>query len=782
MKNDKNAYDRLLSSMTLEDKIAFCSGADFWHTKTMPQYDIPEMTLSDGPNGLRKQSRSSGTDMLGINDSEPATCFPSASLTACSFDPSVTERIGRAIGEEARSAKVSVVLGPGANLKRNPLCGRNFEYFSEDPYLTGKMAAGFVRGVESTGVSSSLKHFACNNQEKSRFSSDSILDERTLRESYLSGFEIAVREGKPSSVMSAYNKINGVHCSDSKKLLTDILREEWGFDGFVVTDWGGLNDRIEAFKAGCDLSMPGGSDYMEKAAAKAVRAGVLPEADIDASVLRLLKPVFRGKELLSGTFRFDENEQDAIAREAAEESAVLLKNDSGLLPVSPSQKVVLIGSMAREMRYQGSGSSHINPLRLTAPCDAMPELAFAEGCEEDGSTTEALIAEAVTAARLADVAVVCAGLPSSYESEGFDRDDMRMPEGQLRLIDAVAETNENTVVVLFCGSPVECPWADKVKSVLYMGLPGQAGGAALRDLLFGTANPSGRLAESWPFRYEDCVSSEVYAKTKDARYLEGIYVGYRYYDKAEIPVRFPFGFGLSYTSFEYSDLTVAGRTVKLSVTNTGTRAGADTVLLWVKAPQNGIHRPVRELKAFHKVFLKPGESTSVTFFLTDRDFAVWQEGWISPGGIYTVSAGPLCAELPIGGPGTALPEGQKDLWYARCQGKPCVSDLERVLGCRLSENLPRKGHYTMDHSIAEMKKTSLIMKIMYRAVESTVAKGFGGKKDYSDPEFRMMMNSSAGAPIRSMQISGGVKGGLFEGLVEIANGHFFRGVRKMISG
>lgn len=772
----------ILEKMTLEDKIAFCSGANFWQTKAMPQYGIPAIALNDGPHGLRKQERGDGADMLGINDSLPATCFPTAAITAASWDEALLGRIGSAIGEEALTQQVGVVLGPGANMKRNPLCGRNFEYFSEDPFLAGKLAAAFIRGVEQHGVGTSLKHFACNNQERYRFNSDSVMDERTLRELYLGGFEIAVREGCPATVMSAYNKINGVHCSDNRELLTDILREDWGFDGMVVTDWGGMSDRVAAFSAGCDLSMPGGSDYMEKDCALAVQNGTLAEADIDRSVERILRQVFRASAALADAPDFDVAAHHALAAEAAANSAVLLKNEGGILPLKAGQRVVLIGAMARDMRYQGAGSSHINPTMLCHPADAMPALPWAAGCDAQGNTTEALLNEAALAAAAAEVAVVFAGLPARYESEGFDRDNMDMPEGHLKMIEAVSGANPHTVVVLLCGCAVACPFADSVKAILYMGLPGQAGGEAARRLLYGEVNPSGKLAESWPLRYEDCPSAPYYAKTRDALYLEGIYTGYRYYDKAGVAVRWPFGYGLSYTSFAYSDMLVEGRRVSVTVSNTGAVAGAEAVLLFIHPPKDGIHRPVRELKAFSKVFLTPGESARVHFELDERSFALWQDGWRVPAGLYTVSVGGLHQEMRVAGESLPVPMQQAGSWYERCLGRPAQEDLERVMGRPYVPIIPKKGAFTMNNSVNEMKGSSLIMKIMFRAVEATVAKGFHGKKDYDNPDFRMMINASAGAPLRSMQISGGMKGGVFKGLLDMANGHFFRGVFRMIRG
>ena len=476
------------------------------------------------------------------------------------------------------------MLGPGANLKRNPLCGRNFEYFSEDPYLAGKLAAGFIKGAEAKGVGVCLKHFAVNSQEYRRFTSDGIIDGRTLREMYLTAFETAVKEGRPSSVMCAYPKLNGTHCSDSEKLLTDILRTEWGFDGAVVTDWGAMNNRINGFRAGCDLNMPGGSDYMEKDVFEAVKEGSLSESYINNSARRVLKLVFGAAKTLEKPEKCDYGRHHIIAKRAALEGAVLLKNNGGILTLLENAKIAVIGAMAKEMRYQGAGSSHINPISLSQPLDFLPGACYVPGCDNRGGTTEVLLAEAVKAAREAEAAIVFAGLPEQYESEGFDRDSMKMPDGHLRMIKAVAGANPNTVVVLLCGSPVECPWADSVKAILYMGLPGQAGGEAAADLLYGRTSPSGKLAESWPYTYDDVPSSDIYGKTADALYQEGIYVGYRYYDKSGTRLRWPFGYGLSYTDFRYSDLNVSGGKVSVTVTNTGKYPGAEVVQLFIAPP------------------------------------------------------------------------------------------------------------------------------------------------------------------------------------------------------
>ena len=774
--------EEIISRMTLEDKIALCSGESFWETKKYEKYGIPSLFMCDGPHGLRKQERENGADMLGVNESRPATCFPAEVTTASSWDDELLAEIGHAIGEEAKEQGVGLVLGPGANIKRNPLCGRNFEYFSEDQYLAGKLAAGFIRGAEAEGIGTSLKHFAANSQEKCRFNSDSIMDERTMREIYLSAFEIAVKEGKPSTVMCAYPKLNGIHCSDNKELLDTILRKEWGFDGMVVTDWGAMNDRIEGFRAGCDLNMPGGSDYMEKAAAKAVKDDSLPEENIDESVRRILKLVFRANETLKSKHSCDYEKHHKIARKAAEQGAVLLKNEAGILPLNHTQRLAVIGSMAKSIRYQGAGSSHINPKHLSQPLDYIKGAEFAMGCDEHGDTDDAMIATAVKVAEKADAAIVFAGLPDRFESEGFDRDNMKLPKGHIRMIEEVARANKNTVVVLLAGCVVECDWADSVKAILYMGLPGQAGGEAIAKLLYGEANPCGKLAETWWSSYEDVPSSEIYGKTKDALYEEGIYIGYRYCEKAGKNVRFPFGYGLSYTNFSYSDLEVKDNIVNVKVTNTGNMTGAEIVQMYIAAPKKGIHRPLRELKGFKKVWLTPGESAEVSFKLNERSFAIWDDGWKIQEGAYTICVGVLTAQIDVNGTNIPVKDWQSNSFYENCNGKPKRCEWEAMSGITYTPEKLIKGQFTMDNSVEEMKDFSLIMKIMYKAVEKTVAKGFGGKADYENPDFRMMMASSAGSPLRSMQISGGMKGGIMSGLLEMANGHFLRGIGRMIKG
>lgn len=770
-----------IKGLSVREKIGLCSGRDFWHTKGVPEAGIPEVMMCDGPHGLRKQIED-GEAMNG-NRSVPATCFPAAVTSACGWDPELMEEIGEAIAKEAAANGVGLVLGPGANIKRNPLCGRNFEYFSEDPLLAGKLAAGFIRGVEGTGVSSCLKHFALNNQEYKRLSSDSVVDERTMREIYLAAFETAVKEGRPSAVMCAYNKVNGVHCSDNKKLLTDILRDEWGFEGLVVSDWGAMWDRIEAFKAGCDLNMPGGSAYMEAEARRAVKSGELDEKCVDRSAGRVARLAIRGNDPKLKGVRADMEANYELARRAAAESAVLLKNEGGLLPLLSESEAVFIGHMARAARYQGSGSSHINPWRLKNVMDVCENVKFVPGCDADGETTDELVAEAVEAAKSAKKAVIFAGLTDKYESEGFDREDMTMPSGQLRLIEAVAEANENTAVVLFCGSPVETPWVGKVKAVLYMGLPGEAAGDATADILFGRVSPSGKLAESWPVRYSDCVSSGYYAHgRRDAHYREGVYVGYRYYVSAGVKTRFAFGHGLSYTSFEYSGLEISGESVKCTVKNTGEVAGAEVAQLYITPPEGNIYRPKLELRGFEKVYLEPGESREIVFHLTDRAFAVWNGGWVVPGGRYTVSVGSGSDDLRLSGtvdkPGTELDAPRVPEWYFEPKGAPEQEDFEVLIGRKVTERTAKKGEFTMENSVLEMKDDSLVMKILYKYLVHSVGKNIG-VKDRTDPYYRMMISCTADSSLTNMKINGRMNNYVLEGLLEMANGHGIRGIRTM---
>lgn len=791
---------QLVAQMSLGEQIELCSGRDFWHTKPLVHATIPAMMLTDGPSGVRCQE--GAADMLGLGAAVPSTCFPAAATTACTWDDALLERIGAAIGREALSLGVGMILGPGANIKRNPLCGRSFEYFSEDPLLSGHLAAAWIRGIERTGAQACLKHFACNNQELRRHISNSIIDERALREIYLASFEYAVKKGKPSAVMSAYNRINGEYCSSNRWLLTDVLRREWGFDGMVVTDWGGIEDRVAAFRAGCDLCMPGGSAFGEPEAYEAVKVGVLPQKCVTRSATRIARSIVRAHDALKKTSRSTkpanrqttsntmQERSHVIAFEAAVKGAVLLKNKNALLPLTSNslEHAVLIGAMAASPRYQGAGSSRINPRHVVSPHEAMPQVPYVAGYKSDGSISDEALNQAVEAARKAEVAIICAGLPDAYESEGFDRTSLAMPEGHVRLIEAVAAVNPRTVVVLMCGSVVEMPWEDSVASVLWMGLGGEAVGEAASVLLTGERCPSGRLAESWPYRLKDCVSSSFYANTHtDAHYREGLYVGYRYYTSAGIPVRYPFGFGLSYTQFSYSDLYIEDSKrsiarVACTVRNNGVRSGTEVVQLYLTAPEPRGYRPERTLCAYKRVELCPNEEKRIVLEIEPRAVSVWRNGWHVVPGTYRVLVGQnsrdiaLEGDLTVEGVATRVPY-DAPAWYLTCKGVPTEQDFSDLMGQRIIEKTTHKGSYTMTNSIEQMSKDSRLMRLVYRIIEWIVALRCGGIPDYSNPEFKMQMASSVGATLASLRVAGCVRSYIFEGLLEIVNGHLLRGLR-----
>ncbi len=774
----------IVAKMSLKEKISYCTGKDFWHTKSIPQYDISEIMLSDGPHGLRCQKNNA--DMIGINQSEPATCFPAAVTAGATWNEDLYSEEGKAIGEEALAQNVSVVLGPGCNIKRNPLGGRNFEYISEDPYLSGKMAAAYIRGQQSTGVSSSLKHFAVNNQEYKRQNGDSLIDDRSLREIYLKPFEIAVKEGKPDTIMCAYNKINGVHCSDNYYLLTNILRNEWGFDGAVITDWGAMNDRIEAFKAGCDLNMPGGSDYMEKDVLAAVNNGMLDEKYIDASVERILRLVEK-TQAPEKKLSVNWEKHHKLAMKVAEQGAVLLKNDDQILPLK-TDDIALVGYMAAHMRYQGSGSSHINPIKQTNLTELMPDSLFVSCCDENGNVTEESLKAAEEAALKHKIVIIVAGLPEVYESEAIDREHMRLPEGHDRMIERIAKVNRNTVVILLGGSPIEMPWADQVKAILYMGLPGQAGGEAAYNLLKGNAVPSGKLTETWPFTYDDVVSKETFGK-KNTEYREGIYVGYRYYDTKEQNVRYPFGFGLSYTEFVYKKLKVIDDGVAVTIKNIGNYAGAEIVQVYAAPLQTEIFRARKELKGFARVELDPGEEKTIRIKLDQNAFDVWDNGWKTPGGKYNILIGASSRDIrleeKIEVKGIRIPasDWQRGSWYETLSGFPRRDEWEKLMGHSVAIiEEPVKGQFTLDNTCMEMKSHSLIMKIQYKITENIIAKSYGGKKDMSDPGYRMTLICAVDCPLRASVISSGgaMSTSLAKGLLLMANGHWIKGICALL--
>ena len=644
----------IIAKLNLEQKCALLSGAGTFTTRGYQKAGVPAITLSDGPNGVRKQA--GAADHLGLNPSVPATCFPTAATVACSWDPALGEEIGRAMGEEAAAQEVSVLLGPGLNTKRSPLCGRNFEYFSEDPYLSGKMAAAYVRGIQSEGIAACPKHFAANSQELRRMASDSVLDERTLRELYLTGFEIVVKESAPKTIMSSYNLVNGTYANENAHLLLEILRKDWGFAGAVVTDWGGSNDHALGVKNGSTLEMPApGGDAVRELLA-AVQSGKITEADVDARLDELLTLVLDTSAAVQKHSRsFDADAHHALARRAAAESTVLLQND-GILPLAADSKVAILGDFAETPRYQGAGSSAVNSLKVDTVLENLAQsglqvLGFASGFDRHGMADAAKEAEAVALAKQADAAVLFLGLDEIKESEGLDRTDMKLADNQIALLKAVQQANPNTVVVLNAGSSLETPWLTHCRAVVYGALGGQAGAGAVLDVLTGKLNPCGKLAETWANRYEDTPAKDNFAGAgRTVQYREGLYVGYRYYQTAGVPVAFPFGHGLSYTSFAYSDLKASADGVTLTVTNTGTRAGMEIVQLYVAKPDAKIFRPAQELKGFAKVPLRPGESRTVVIPLDDKAFRYWNtqtDRWEVEGGQYELRVGASSADIRL---------------------------------------------------------------------------------------------------------------------------------------
>lgn len=686
----------IITKLNLEQKCALLSGDTVFTTRGYKNAGVPSITLSDGPNGVRKQA--GAADHLGLNPSVPATCFPTAATVACNWDPALGEEIGRAMGEEAAAQEVAVLLGPGLNTKRSPLCGRSFEYFSEDPYLAGKLAAGYIRGIQSKGVAACPKHFAVNSQETRRMASDSIVDERTLREIYLTGFEIAVKEGHPRSIMSSYNLVNGTYANENKHLLMEILRGEWGFDGAVITDWGGSNDHALGVKNGSTLEMPapGGDSVRELLAA--VESGKISESDIDARLSELLPLVFDTKAALDAAPReFDAAAHHALARRAAEESLVLLKNEGSLLPLAAGTKVAVIGDFAKNPRYQGAGSSMVNSTQVDVLLDKLIDselnvIGYQQGFDRHGKPDAALQKSACELAAQANAVILCMGLDEIAESEGLDRSNLRLAQNQVDLLQAVAAVNPKIVVVLYSGSVVETPWLDNCQALLYAALGGQAGAGAVADALTGKVNPCGKLAETWPLAYADVPSAADFAtRRKTVEYREGLYIGYRYFTTAEKAVRFPFGYGMSYTTFAYSDMAADEQGVSLTVTNTGSVTGTEIVQLYIAKKNSELFRPAKELKGFARVTLAPGEKQRITIMLDDKAFRFWNvkaNRWEIEGGEYELLVGAsvedirLCEKISVHGTATVHPYEDRDLdcYYKGDVLHVSDEDFEKLLG------------------------------------------------------------------------------------------------------
>ena len=786
-------YKTLIFSMTLEEKCSLLSGGTQFTSKAIPRLGIPSIYLSDGPNGVRRQA--GDADHLGLNPSLPATCWPSMSTLSNSWDMKLLEEVGRYLGAEAKACRVNVLLGPGLNLKRSPLCGRNFEYFSEDPCLAGKLAAAYIRGVQSNGIAACPKHFAVNSQETLRMHSDSVLDERTLRELYLTGFEIAVKEGKPKSIMSSYNRVNGVYASENRYLLREILVDEWGFDGFVVTDWGGGNDRPAGVQAGGHLEMPGTGGSSDREAVQAVRQGRLDEAALDRIVEEYLQAAGEIAIPDDAPDRFDETAHHDFARAAAGSAIVLLKNEGGLLPLAQGTKVAVIGDFAKTPRFQGAGSSAVNPTRVDNALDCLrfsglEIVGYAPGFLRHGGEDKDRLAAAVALAERADVVLLFLGLDELAETEGMDRADMKLRFNQIETLHAVSQVNPKVVAVFSGGAPVECPWLDRCRAMVHGGLGGQAGAGALADVLTGRVNPSGKLAETWPLSYGDTPAFRYFpGKERTAEYREGLYIGYRYYDTADISVRFPFGFGLSYTSFAYSDLSVSQAAVSFTLTNTGDTAGAEIAQVYVSRRDGMVFRPARELKGFAKVHLQPGESQTVVIPLDDKAFRYFnlQTGrWEVEGGAYELQVGASSRDIRLAGTiqiaGTDAP-APYDLTRLPSYVSGRVADVgDAEFSALLGRTIPQAGWdrsapLELNDTFAQLcYAKSRIGRLVYRILKGQVDRATAGGAPDLNALFRLNM------PFRGVakMTGGAVDMAMAAALVELFNGHFFRGAGHVI--
>lgn len=791
-------YKETVEKMTLEEKCYILSGRDFWSTYGFSEKGIPSINLADGPHGIRKQEGAG--DQLGLNASLPATCFPTAAAVANSWDPELGEEIGRCLGEEAAVQDVSVLLGPGLNMKRSPLCGRNFEYFSEDPYLAGKMAAGYIRGIQENGICACPKHFAANNTELRRQASDSVVDERTLREIYLTGFEIAVKESNPKSIMSSYNMINGVYANENKHLLQEILRDEWGFDGFVVSDWGAGNDYVEGVRAGSHLEMPTTGGDSARQLIQAVKDGRISEKAVDQRVEELMAVVYPARaaaDAYKGK-TFDVKVHHEIARKASEQSIVLLKNEEHILPLQKGAKVAVVGEFAKNARYQGAGSSVVNCTKLDNALDVIDEfnldvVGFAEGYPRSGLGDPSMKAEAVELAAKADYVLLYIGLDEISESEGLDRADIDLPKSQVELLKAVSGVNKNVIAVMSAGSVVAMPWLNCCKALVHGYLCGQAGAAAVLGVITGRVNPSGKLSETYPFSYKDVPTANYFqAKERVVEYREGLYIGYRYYETAKVPVQFPFGYGLSYTNFAYSDLSADDSSAVFTIKNTGNADGAEIAQLYVNAKRPNIYRPAKELKGFCKVFLKAGESRQVTIPLDDKAFRYFniKTGQFEiDGGDYEILIGASIADIrlkqTIHVKGTNAPDSENlRRLPSYLSGK--ITDVDdKEFRELLGHEIPN-GHWSgtlqMNDAICQLYyaksfKARLVYKILTSMLNKSIAKG--------KPDLNIIFIYNM--PFRAIgKMAGGtVSQEMCEGILTIVNGHgvsFFKGIGKIIGG
>lgn len=782
----------ILEKMTLEEKAAFLSGKGEWETREFKQHKLKSIFCADGPHGLRKQAGAG--DHLGLNESLPSTCFPTAATVANSWDESLGEQIGNALGEEASALQVDVLLGPGLNIKRSPLCGRNFEYFSEDPYLSGKMAASYIKGIQKQNIYACPKHFAVNSQELRRMAMNSVVDERSLREIYLTGFEIAVKEGGAKAIMTSYNQVNGVYANENQHLLKDILRGEWGFDGIVITDWGGSNDHVEGVVAGSNLEMPNPGLDSARELVTAVQNGRLSMEDLDLAVDDLLDAVLSLNKLETG-MTFDQQAHHELARKAAAESAVLLKNDQQLLPLKPGTKVALIGDFAFTSRYQGAGSSIVNPFQVETMLSVVEDydvhfVGASRGYHRLGEADEELKKEAMDLANRADVVLYCFGLDEISESEGLDRNHMRIPQNQIELLQSLSQLKTPVVGLISAGSAIEMPWQISCQAILHGYLWGQAGASAMMDLIMGLQNPSGRLNETYPIRYEDTPAFRHFpSMERNAEFRESIYVGYRYYDTCKIRVQYPFGFGLSYTEFCYSDLALDQAGASVTITNTGSYDGAEVVQLYVGLPNAIVFRPTKELKGFQKVYLKAGESKRIHISFDDKTFRYWNRvtnQWEIEMGAYQVMIGAsvsdirLTAEITVEGTSNQYPYNPALLPYYYTGIVQNISDqeFEELLGQQIPSG-KWSGKLTKNDAICQMyyARSGLARFIYHRLTAMKVKSEEKGKPNlnilfiYNMP-FRALAKMTAG--MISME--------MVDGILLIVNGKFFKGLGVVVGG
>ena len=797
----------LIAEMTLEEKASLCSGKDFWFTKPIERLGIPSIMLTDGPHGLRKQILPQ--DNLGMNNSEPATCFPTASALAATWNRDLVKQVGVALGEECRQEKVGVILGPGVNIKRSPLCGRNFEYFSEDPYLSGELAKSYIQGVQSQGIGTSLKHYVANNQEFRRMTIDAVIDQRALHEIYLAGFEIAVRGAQPWTLMGAYNKLNGTYCCEDPLILSKILNDKWGHKGLVMTDWGAMNDRVPALKAGLALEMPGGIVENDTLIVDAIRNGELNETVLDQAVERILEMVFRAESTLAEDYAYDADAHHQLARQAAGEGAVLLKNEPKVLPLNREAKVALLGSFAQASRYQGAGSSLINPSCLDNLHDEMVKIAsvekitYAQGYPQQGMTFDQdLLDDAVQTAKNADVVVIHIGLPDTFEVEGLDRTHLRLPESHNRLVEAVTAVHDKVVVVLSNGAPVEMPWVNDVQAILEGYLGGQAGAGGLADILYGIVNPSGKLAETFPIKLEDTPSYENFpGGPKTVEYRESLYVGYRFFETVGKEVLFPFGYGLCYTTFDYEDLHTSQETItdqetltiRVTVRNTGHRAGKEAVQLYISPDSPTAFRPKLELKGFEKVNLQPGEAKQITFTLDRRAFAHFSTAindWQVESGLYRILVGASSRHIHLEGEvrvdstqaDIPIPERDRLPGYVDFPVDANVSqtDFTTLLGRSVPPNTIIKGEKaTINTPIADMQH-SFIARRLLKAIHKQMKSEIGDDPD--NPTALMIQAIVAEIPLRTLFMLGGDRFNrkMAEGLLMMINGKPLRGLPSLL--